>query len=131
MRIMVDTNVLFSALLFPNGQAAKAFTVCLNEHDLVIPSYVIDELKKVLAKKHPASLNALDTFLKNIAFEFVYTPENPQSGLFSIRDPKDYPVLYSAITENVDVLLTGDADFKATGIEHPEILSPSEFLLRF
>lgn len=131
MRVMVDTNVLFSALLFPDGQAAKAFAVCIGEHELVLSSYVIEELKRVLAKKRPSSLKDFDLFLESVAFTYVYTPENPQKGLFSIRDEKDYPVLYAAIAENVDILLTGDADFKAVSVEHPEILTPSEFLERY
>jgi predicted nucleic acid-binding protein len=61
----------------------------------------------------------------------VYTPENIKEGLFEIRDKKDYPILYTAIVENVDVILTGDADFKATDISHPEIVTPTEFLERF
>lgn len=51
MRVLIDTNVLFSAILFPNGQTAKAFEKCLFLHEIVIPSYVIDELKRVVAKK--------------------------------------------------------------------------------
>ena len=88
-------------------------------------------MKKVLSKKRPQSLRDLDAFLSSISFEYVYTPEKISHDLFSIRDPKGYPVLYTAIVENVDILLTGDSDFKATGIEHPEILTPAEFLERF
>lgn len=61
----------------------------------------------------------------------VYTPEYPDKGLADIRDEKDYPILYSAIVENVDILLTGDADFKAVAIGHPEILSPDELLKKY
>lgn len=127
MRIMVDTNFLFSSILFPNGQAAKVFHKCILEHDLVISSYVIDELKRVVHKKLPSKIADLDLFLSKLTFELVYTPENIEQNLFQIRDLKDYPVLYTAITENVDVLITGDADFKNTDVTHPEILTPTEF----
>ena len=38
---------------------------------------------------------------------------------------KDYPVLYTAIIEEVDLLVTGDKDFSDIDIEKPEIMSPS------
>lgn len=61
----------------------------------------------------------------------VYTPHQMKGGLFQIRDMKDYPVLYTAIIENVDVLVTGDKDFKEVDIEKPDILTPLEFIVRF
>ncbi len=130
MRILVDTNVLFSAILFPDGQAAKVLNKCF-EHELVIPLYVIDELKRVVNKKFPAHLVDIDRFFEKLSFVPVYTPENIPDNLFRIRDPKDYPILYTAIIENVDILISGDKDFKDTDIVHPEILSPAEFLNKY
>jgi predicted nucleic acid-binding protein len=37
--------------------------------------------------------------------------------LFEIRDMMDYPVLYTAIIEDVDVLVTGDKDFADVEVE--------------
>lgn len=44
---------------------------------------------------------------------------------------KDYPILYTAILDNVDVLVTGDGDFNDVKVEKPEILKPSEFLEKY
>ena len=66
-----------------------------------------------------------------MSFEYVYTPANIESGLFDIRDVKDYPVLYTAIIEDVDVLVTGDKDFSNIDIEKPEIMSPAQFMEKF
>lgn len=131
MRVMVDTNILFSAIIFPKGQAAKAFTHCLLNHELVISTYVINELKQVLKKKKPEKLLAIDDFFEKLSFELAYTSDNIETELFSIRDPKDYPVLYTAIIENVDILISGDKDFKDTDVTHPEILTPQEFLEKY
>ncbi len=131
MRVMVDTNVLFSAILFPNGQAAKTLNKCLTQYELVIPSYVIDELKRAVNRKFPDKIHSIDLFFEKLSFEFVYTPEKIRQGLFRIRDPKDYPILYTAIVENVDVLISGDEDFKDTDVDHPEILSPTEFIQKY
>lgn len=58
----------------------------------------------------------------------MYTPSDLEEGLFDIRDIKDYPVLYTAIIEDVDILITGDKDFKGIDIEKPEIMTPTEFV---
>lgn len=44
---------------------------------------------------------------------------------------KDYPVLYTAIVENVDILITGDKDFSDILIEKPEIMTPAEFIEKY
>ncbi len=63
-----------------------------------------------------------------MSYEYIYTPNDLEEGLFDIRDIKDYPVLYTAIIEDVDILITGDKDFKDIDIEKPEIMTPTEFL---
>jgi predicted nucleic acid-binding protein len=67
MRVMLDTNVLISAIVFPNDR----------------------------------------------------------------MDADDYPVLYSAIVEDVDLFVTGDNDFANVEIEKPESITPAEFLEKY
>lgn len=50
-----------------------------------------------------------------------------KQNLFQIRDESDYPILYTAILEDVDILITGDKDFLDIEIERPEILTPAQF----
>ena len=66
-----------------------------------------------------------------MSFEYVYTPGSMESGLFNIRDIKDYPVLYTAIIEDVDILVTGDKDFSDIDVEKPKIMSPTQFMENF
>ncbi len=54
-----------------------------------------------------------------------------KQGLFDIRDAKDYPVLYTAIQEDVDILITGDKDFASVNVERPEILTPAQFMAQY
>lgn len=77
MRIFIDTNVLISAALFPNGVAANAFERAVSTpNDPIVSDYVIDELRRVFARKFPKKLPALDTFLAAISscIEIVVTP---------------------------------------------------------
>ena len=125
---MLDTNVLISALLFPGINMNAMMNCIFTQHQLVLSSYVVEELKGVVRRKFPQKERAIDKLLLMMSFEYVYTPKEIESGLFDIRDVKDYPVLYTAIIEDVDILVTGDKDFKDIDIEKPQILTPAEFM---
>lgn len=131
MRIMLDTNVLISALLFPSTRMTKLFENIVIKHSLVLSSYVIDELHMVVEKKFPMKVNVVERLLERMSYELVYTPKSMERELVSIRDSKDYPVIYTAIVENVDVLITGDKDFECLGLECPEIMTPSAYMEKY
>ena len=105
---MLDTNVLISALLFPGAKMNAMMNCIFTQHELVLSSYVVNELKSVIKRKFPQKELVIDKLLMVMSFEYVYTPDTLEEGLFNIRDIKDYPVLYTAIIENVDILITGD-----------------------
>lgn len=131
MRIMLDTNVLISSIIFKSKIMNDLIATILKDHRLVLPSYVIEELKAVVQRKFEGRSADLDHFLTVLPFEYVYTPDEMDEGLFEIRDEMDYPVLYSAIVEDVDILITGDKDFADIDIEKPEILTPNEFVSKY
>jgi len=128
---MLDTNVLISAIILESS-SMKAIVedVALN-HDLLIGSYVLDELRDVVKRKWPARIKAIERFIHDAALETVETP--PASELFcpNIRDPKDQSVLAEAISGKVDILITGDKDFENIGLATPEIISPRQYITRF
>ena len=130
MRIMLDTNILISMLNF--GSMDKVIDKIIENHKIVLCSYVIDELHEVIERKFPSKQETLEEFLIKLPFELIYTPKTIEKhGMFVIRDIDDEKVLYSAIMADVDILLTGDKDFSDIDIERPEILTPSEFLDKY
>ena len=131
MRIMLDTNVLISMILFPSQKFYTLLENIVLHHTLVLSSFVVEEIFAVTDRKFPQKRAAIDAFLANLSFELVYTPHHMHAGLFEIRDSKDYPVLYTAIMENVDILITGDKDFADIDIEKPEILTPGQYLEKY
>lgn len=130
MRIMVDTNIILSALVFRSVKMADLIDYIAEKHTLVICSYVIEEFENVVMRKSPKYKNVIDVFLSKLSFEMAYTPKWKE-GMPTIRDEKDKPILASAITADVDILITGDKDFSDVEIERPEILTPSEFLEQY
>lgn len=131
MRIMLDTNILISMLFFPSESFKRILNYITRNHKLVLSSFIIDELFAVVERKFPSKKQDVDSFLSDLAYELVYTPYNIPGNLFEIRDINDYPVLYTAVIENIDIFLTGDKDFLDVNIEIPEIMTPIEFAVKY
>ena len=131
MKVMLDTNILISAFVFKSEKMNKLIYMLSKEHEIVICSYTIGELKELVDTKFKISQKALDDFLKEFPFNLVYSPTNIEKKLFNIRDEDDYIILHTAIIEDVDIFITGDKDFEDIDIEKPEIMKPSEFLVKY
>ena len=130
MRIMVDTNVLLSALVFRSIKMALLLEKVAEEHTMVLCSYVIEEFRNVVIRKAPKYEPVVDTFFAKLSYEMVYTPRW-QKNMPDIRDEKDKPILAAAILADVDIFITGDKDFYDVDIERPEILNPNDFLNKY
>jgi len=67
-RVLVDTNVIVSAFLFPNSTPARALALVLDEHRLVLSRWVIDELHEVIERKWPDRGPALEGFFLELDY---------------------------------------------------------------
>ena len=131
MRVMLDTNILVSMIIFPNQIFLDMLETITKHHNLVLSSYVLDELFDVVTRKFPKRKEAFKKFLAAIPYEIFVTPQDMDLGLFEIRDTMDYPVLYSAIVAKADVLITGDKDILTVKhINRPEILTARDFVAK-
>jgi putative PIN family toxin of toxin-antitoxin system len=131
MRVMLDTNILISAGLFPNDRMDEIIDFIVRHHKLILPDLVIDEFLKVAAYDKFDRVQAAGAFLEQLTFSSFDTPEvTPVDGL-TIRDDADYPILFSAVKANVDILITGDRDFLESDIASPRIMTLSEFASEF
>lgn len=129
MRVMIDTNIVLSAILSPDGRVADVLKfIVLQEHTVCLCTFSIEELRLVVKRKFALKEQALEAFLLNFSYEILLTPAVMPQNLPAIRDTNDLPILASAITGDVDVLLTGDKDFEAMELERPAILSPARFM---
>ena len=131
MRVFIDTNILISAALFPGGTAAVAYEkAVLSPNSPIVSDYVIEEMRRVFARKFPGKLMALDSFLAALSscVEIVATPDLEVSYESVVRDPNDRPILRAALASRADVILTGDKDLLESGIASPKMLSAGEFI---
>ena len=128
MRVFVDTNIIISAILFPNAKVAKVFSHLIEKHTVIIASYIKDECKEVFEKKFPLKKEQLNIFFNGIRFEEFTTPEKIDEKEYpEIRDIKNLPVLVSAILSDSDILITGDKDFEDIKIDKPLIFTPAAY----
>jgi len=132
MRVAIDSNVFISIAVFGSKRLAQMLADICEHHTLVLSSYVVEELSRVVREKFPGKVAAMDNLLFYLPYESEFTPHRlPEHNWFQIRDPKDEKVLYSAITADCDVLITGDGDFAPIDLERPEILKPAEFIAKY
>ena len=59
-RVLLDTNVVISALLFPDSVPAQALAMVLAQDQSVLTSWIIDELHEVVERKRPDLVSALN-----------------------------------------------------------------------
>lgn len=113
MRVMLDTNVLISGMVFHGPERRLLDTILKNDHVLVLCEQTKTEAEMVLLRKFSASKRFLQNFLKLFRVELISPPsraEIEKAGSL-IRDPKDAPILAGAIIARPDLFVTGDKDF--------------------
>ena len=125
MRVLIDTNILISALLFPSSVPARALLRAVSEDELVLCDQNIAELREVLRRKAPARLHAAEALLAELSYELIPAVVNTQK---TIRDEKDQPILNAAVLYEVDAVVTGDKDFLSLGLARPRCLTAAQYL---
>ena len=133
MRVVVDTNVLVSALISPAGSPAEIqHAWARGDFELVTSPALLNELTKVLSypriqRRLHWTAGQLSDFLKHLrATAIVVTPAQ---ALVVARDPDDDRVLEAAQAGHADFIVSGDRDLldlrEFVGIP---ILTPTGFL---
>lgn len=138
MRLVLDTDVLVSGLLFPGGPPSRLVKAWrAGAFELVVSDFVIDELERTwthLAPRLQATPSDLADFIDTIGVRAELLRLDAallaQAGATGLRDPDDVPVLALLIGSGADYLITGDKDLLALAASYP-ILPPAEFEARF
>ena len=110
MRIVLDTNVLVSALIAREGPPGRLLSaVKRGDCTLVMSVYQIEELRKVLGrdrlKPYIRSAEA-DDLLHGLESVGVVVAELPEMDLSP--DPKDNPILATGLAGQADLIVSGD-----------------------
>ena len=114
MKVVFDTNVLVSALVFPGARADAALRRIVEEQDvLLISAPILDELLGVLARKFARDgeeLARIAIFLSDLAVTV-----RPRTRLRVVADDPDNRILECAVAGHADAIVTGDRALLALG----------------
>ncbi len=125
MKIMLDTNVLISAMIFGGKTGRLLEALFDSEYDLYVSDYVDREFKEKLQNKWPDKAEKVYALYRQLKFHFC---ESTTEILGELRDEKDIPVLSDARYHKMDLILSGDKDFLEANLEYPLIYSPAMML---
>lgn len=129
MRVVIDTNVIVSALLNPYGNPAEIIKLILTGNiNIYYDSRIITEYSEVLNRpKFKLNKKYTSTFIKEIETAGSLVIGLPL--LKSLPDPDDNMFLEVAIASNADCIITGNLNHYpeklCSGIR---VLSPAEFI---
>ena len=108
MRIVLDTNVLVSALLSPHGPPARLLDLILaGKVRLLVDDRILDEYREVLLRPRfgfdPDDVATLLSFFETAAERVLAGPPP-----LVLSDPDDLPFAETAVAGNADALVTGN-----------------------
>ena len=135
IKVVIDTNVIVSALIKPNSNPEtiinlllkhKAFTLCTTEEiiDEYIKVFQYKKLKKYLPNKK------VKLFLKQLTLKSHILKQT--SDIPELNDKDDTKFLACAVYAKANYLVTGNIkDFPKGKYKNVAIVTPTEFLHRF
>lgn len=133
LRIVLDTNVLISALFFKTSLPRQAFEKAAAEAKVLISLATYAELSDVLSRpKFTRYLSEADRLQFLAKFINLAIPVEIKTSIQACRDPKDDKFLEVAVNGQADLLMTGDKDLL---VLHPfqgvQIITPYDYLTTF
>jgi putative PIN family toxin of toxin-antitoxin system len=128
LRIVLDTNVLISALAYPGSIPGRILNAWREgEVDLILSRYILDEMVRVLPRLPRITLTPVET--RDLADSFLFMAEIVEPSTEpdeTLRDQADQLVLGTLRAAQADYLVTGDKDLLALGERYP-IVTPALF----
>ena len=134
MKIVLDTNVLLSGLMFPEGTPGRIVAAWVESRfEVVLSLDQLGEIARVLEyPKIRRKLGWDDGKIESFIKQLYIRAEVIELGSISVEvpgDPDDAPILATLAAANADILVTGDGDLLALRVKHP-IETPAEFVRR-
>jgi putative PIN family toxin of toxin-antitoxin system len=128
-KVVLDTNVVVSAIIFPGSVPTRALLKARS--GVILASEAMrQELTEVLERVRFDRYSALD-MRQRAAAEFIrYTiGVSISNPILICRDPRDDKFLEAAVHGRADAIITGDRDLLALDPFHGiRILTPATFL---
>jgi putative PIN family toxin of toxin-antitoxin system len=133
MKVVLDTNVLVSALLTPMGAPSAALKIIIGYGEICYDLRLLTEYRKVLNRKEfgfdKEKVKDILDFIKDNGLQIVEVIALSET---KFNDPDDKPFLEVALAARADFLITGNKKhFPPSLAGKTEIVSPRDFLKKF
>ena len=130
MRVVIDSNVWISALVF-GGKPRQVLEKCVkNGDEIIVSSELIGEIRRIIKHKFTDFINDFEDLLMVLKQFLVYYQigENPVNVC---RDPNDNFLLELAAKARVKTIVSGDKDLlEIKNYKSIKIITPSLFFSR-
>jgi putative PIN family toxin of toxin-antitoxin system len=135
MRAVVDTNVIVSRFLSPNGTPALVLSLWERGlFELIVTEAILAEYLRVLAYAHIQTRLGMsrDEIVQVVAdfrsFAVLVEPSEPIAAI--VDDPSDNKFLEAAVAGNCDYIVSGDPHLlRLREYRGIQILTPAAFLV--
>lgn len=128
MRVVVDSNVWISALVF-GGNPRRVFERIVKEgYTLIVSEEIITETRRILTAKFGDFADDFEDLILALQLRLVYVRLGAVQVQAS-RDPDDNVVLETAILGEAAYIISGDKDLLVLGqLKDICIVTPSNFM---
>jgi putative PIN family toxin of toxin-antitoxin system len=129
-RVVFDTNVIVSALMFPRSLPRQAFNIAYSTDNILLSTATILELEEVLRRKKFDKYLSMEERVQFIARFFVDAEIiEIKEKITACRDRKDDKFLELAVNGNANYIITGDQDLLVLNpFQDIAIISVSDYL---
>lgn len=134
MRVVLDTNILVSGLMFPDSTPGRIVAAWSEARfDVVSSREQLVEIGRVLGYPKIHRILKWDEYRIEQFIQALYVrvevAEPGSAAAETPRDPDDAPILGALLAARADFLVTGDRDLPALRERYP-IETPAEFVRR-
>lgn len=131
MTIVYDTSVLYAAFTCEHGLCGRIVRHSIENDDIAISDYILNELERHLSKKGRISPDQVAEALSILReFSRLVIPDPVPAG--TCRDINDLPILGTASSAKAQSLISGDKDLLVLGaFGNIPIISPRQFNDRY
>ena len=128
IRVVLDTNVIVSALLRPGGAPAQVFVLAIGDSlQLCVSAAIYAEYEEVISRpRFQRTDEAIDGTLRAVREKGFWV--RPAAGLRVCADPDDNMFLECAQAARADYLVTGNLRHFPPSWEGAQIVTPRRLL---
>ncbi len=130
MRVVLDTNIYLSGMLFPASKPAEILELAEKKaFETFCSDYIVEEFRRVFVVKFNYREQIADQFVQKI-LSFVKVIVSGQKIRKIKADDADNRILECAVSAKADYLVTGDKKhiLSLEKIGQTKIISPAEFI---